>query len=91
MFNITTREKGYPAAVLIRGLHGVDGPGRTTKFLQIDCSQNDQLLNRVNGLWLEDDGTGPKQGAVKALPRIGVEYAGEMWSKKPWRFNWYVN
>ncbi|MEC8650249.1 MAG: DNA-3-methyladenine glycosylase [Verrucomicrobiota bacterium] len=91
LFNVTTREKGYPAAVLIRGLHGVDGPGRTTKFLQIDRSQNDQLLNRVNGLWLEDDGIGPKQGAVKALPRIGVEYAGVKWSKKPWRFNWSVN
>ena len=35
LFNITTREKGYPAAVLIRAVEGVAEPGRLTKHFQI--------------------------------------------------------
>jgi DNA-3-methyladenine glycosylase len=88
LLNITTREKGYPAAVLIRGVEGVAGPGRTSKYFQIDRALNDQLLNRVNGLWVEDDGFAPRAESVRALPRVGVEYAGSEWSQKPWRFLW---
>ena len=54
LLNITTREKGYPAAVLIRAVESVEGPGRLTKHFQINSSFNDQLLTRVGGLWLED-------------------------------------
>lgn len=84
LLNLTTREKGYPAAVLIRGVENVAGPGRTTKHFQVDSAFNDQLLTRVNGLWLEDDGFMPE--AVSAVPRVGVDYAGPEWSQAPWRF-----
>ena len=26
------------------------------------------------------------RGAITATPRIGVDYAGPVWSQKPWRF-----
>ncbi len=84
LLNLTTREKGYPAAVLIRGVENVKGPGRTTKHFQIDRAFNDQLLTRVNGLWVEDDGFEP--AAILNEPRVGVDYAGPRWSQMPWRF-----
>ena len=88
LLNITTREKGYPAAVLIRGLEGIDGPGRLTKQFHIDGAQNKQLLTRVNGLWLEDDGFVPDVETIAELPRVGVDYAGREWAAMPWRYRW---
>lgn len=88
LLNITTREKGYPAAVLIRGLEGLDGPGKLTKHLHVDSSQNNQLLTRVNGLWIEDDGFVPNSEEIAELPRVGVDYAGPEWAAMPWRFRW---
>ena len=88
LLNITTREKGYPAAVLLRGVEGVSGPGRLTKHFQLDSQFNNQLLTGVNGLGVEDDGFDVSSGAMKATPRVGVDYAGPEWSKMPWRFVW---
>lgn len=84
LLNLTTREKGYPAAVLIRGVEKAKGPGRTTKCFQIDGRSNNRLLNRVNGLWAEDDDFKPE--VVLTAPRVGVDYAGTKWSRMPWRF-----
>src|SRR3989344_6659394 len=36
MLNIVTGPKNYPAAILIRGVEGINGPGRVTKQLKID-------------------------------------------------------
>ncbi len=88
LLNITTREKGYPAAVLIRGVEAVNGPGRTTRHFQLNGSDNDRFISRVNGLWVEDDGFRPEPDAMTATPRIGVQYAGPEWSSMPWRFVW---
>ena len=88
MLNFTTREKGYPAAVLLRGVEGVEGPGRTTRQLQIDRQQNKQVLSRVNGLWIEDDGHEVCGDAIRCAPRVGVNYAGPQWMAMPWRFIW---
>lgn len=86
LFNITTREKGYPAAVLIRGVEGIEGPGKLTKHFQIDSGHNTVLLNRVKGLWVEDDGLELNVDQIEALPRVGIEYAGPEWAAMPWRF-----
>ncbi|ADE54228.1 DNA-3-methyladenine glycosylase [Coraliomargarita akajimensis] len=91
LLNLTTREKGYPAAVLIRGVEGVDGPGRTTKFFQLDSQYNDQQLSRVHGLWIEDDGLEVDPSQIRATPRVGVDYAGPEWSQMPWRYVWQRN
>mgnify|MGYP000979427510 CR=1 FL=1 len=88
LFNITTREKGYPAAVLIRGVEGVEGPGRLTKHFQITSSFNDRLLTRVGGLWVEDVKGEVSSAEIAATPRVGVDYAGAEWGAKPWRFVW---
>lgn len=84
LLNIVTREKGYPAAVLIRGVEGVKGPGRLTKHFQIDSALNGQSLTRAGDLWLEDYGIQLEK--ITATPRIGINYAGPKWSAVPWRF-----
>lgn len=88
LLNITTREKGYAAAVLIRGVEGVSGPGRLTKHFQINSELNEILLTRVGGLWVEDDGCRVDAQSIDQLPRVGVEYAGPEWSAMPWRYLW---
>ena len=86
LFNITTREKGYPAAVLIRSVKGVDGPGRLTRHFQIDRKFNGQMLTRVGGLWVEDCPNDIGSKKILTTPRIGIDYAGAEWCAMPWRF-----
>ena len=86
LLNIVTREKGYPAAVLIRGVEGVEGPGRLTKHFRIDSAFNGQQLTRAGGLWIEECGSTIQPEKIIATPRIGINYAGPEWSAMPWRF-----
>lgn len=88
LLNLTTREVGYPAAVLIRGVEGVTGPGRLTKHLQVDKRFNELPLTRVAGLWVEEAEVVPDADEISATPRVGVDYAGERWAAMPWRFVW---
>ena len=81
MLNFTTREKGYPAAVLLRGVEGVEGPGRTTRHFQINSRHNEQVLSRVNGLWVEDDGYEICAESIQRAPRVGIDYAGAEWRR----------
>ena len=91
LLNITTREQGYPAAVLIRAVQGVQGPGRLTKHFQINSAFNDQLLTQVGGLWVEDAADELQPDAIVSAPRIGVDYAGPEWAAVPWRFVWQAD
>ena len=34
-------------------------------------------------IWIEDDGLKPK---IRTDKRVGIDYAGEEWASKPWRF-----
>ncbi|HUJ43371.1 MAG TPA: DNA-3-methyladenine glycosylase [Opitutaceae bacterium] len=86
MLNLVTGPRGHPAAVLIRGVAGANGPGRVTKGLRIDRRLNGAPAARRSGLWIEDRGVRVPRGAITATPRIGVDYAGPVWAKKPWRF-----
>lgn len=87
--NIVTERAGYPAAVLVRAVEHdnrlIDGPGRVCRLFQIDRSLNGADLTRGRDLWVEDSGELVEQGEIAALPRVGVDYAGE-WAAKPWRF-----
>jgi DNA-3-methyladenine glycosylase len=91
MLNIVTGPKDYPAAVLIRGVknlkNGVafNGPARLTKALRIDGKFNGKILSRKKGLWIES-GKGKFIGKIIRTSRVGVDYAGPVWSKKKWRF-----
>jgi DNA-3-methyladenine glycosylase len=86
LLNLVTGPRGYPAAVLIRGVDGANGPGRLTKTLAIDRRLNGTVCAQDGGLWIEDRGVRVARGAIKATPRIGVDYAGPVWARKRWRF-----
>ena len=86
MLNLVTGPADYPAAVLIRGLGNVSGPGRLTKQLGIGRDLNGALATSASGLHLEDHGYRPPRGNIRRGPRIGVNFAGPVWAAKPWRF-----
>lgn len=86
MLNLVVGPRDWPAAVLIRGVEGASGPGRVTKALGIDRRLNRQAAGPESGLWLEDRGVRVVKARVQITPRIGVDYAGEEWAGKPWRF-----
>ena len=97
MLNIVTERKGYPAAILIRGVaapergeprqrrEGISGPARVTKFFKIDKRFNGKPASRTTGLWIEDQGARIRPSKIKRAKRIGVGYAGQ-WRHKLWRF-----
>ena len=86
MLNVVTRERGYPAAVLIRGVSDAAGPGRLTKFFKIDRRFNAKKVRKSSGLWIEDRGVRAKKGLVKTASRVGISYAGPYWTKRQLRF-----
>ncbi len=85
MLNFVTAEKDTPQAVLIRGIKGFDGPGKLTKNLFIDKSFYGEDLNTSNRLWIEN-GLKSSDIEFKTTPRIGIDYAGEIYKNKLWRF-----
>lgn len=86
MLNIVCGKKEHPAAVLIRGLEGCVGPGRLTKKLKIDKDLNGKILGVKTGLWVEKVGDISPKMKIGKTSRIGVGYAGPVWSKKLYRF-----
>jgi len=86
MANLVVGPEGFPAAVLIRGLNDVSGPGRLTKRLGIGRGLNGRPAVEATGLYLEDNGLVVPKRWIQIAPRIGVDYAGPIWSQKRWRF-----
>lgn len=85
MLNIVTGPAGYPAAVLIRGVENISGPGRLTKQLDITRELNGRPAVPASGLWLEEKDHRHRNEIIRTA-RIGVAYAGPVWSKKKYRF-----
>ena len=85
MLNVVTGPEGVPAAVLIRGVGDLAGPGRVTRGLGIDRGFDGRPATRREGLWFEERGVAIPRRLVRRTPRIGVGYAGE-WAEKPLRF-----
>jgi DNA-3-methyladenine glycosylase len=83
MLNIVTGKENNPQAVLIRGLENCSGPGRVTKLIGIDRTFYGEDLITSQRIWIEDSGITP---IYKTAPRIGINYAGEPWKSKPWRY-----
>ncbi len=83
MLNIVTGPANRPEAVLIRGIEGFNGPGKLTRELGIDGSYYGEHLCRSKRIWIAAEYTA---SAYHTTPRIGIEYAGEPWISKPWRF-----
>ena len=83
MLNIVTGTVNDPQAVLIRGFENCTGPGRVAKLLGIDKSFYGEDLTCSSRIWIEESGISP---SFETGPRIGVDYAGEYWKNKQWRF-----
>ena len=86
MLNMVTGPKEYPAAILIRKIEGVKGPARLTKLLKIDKRLNGKPANKKFGLWIEINPALRRGLKIKSAPRIGVAYAGPVWSREKYRF-----
>jgi DNA-3-methyladenine glycosylase len=83
MLNFVTGTQDQPQAVLIRGLETLNGPGILTRHLKIDRSYYGENLWLSNRIWVEDKGYKPD---ITTSPRIGINYSGEPWISKPWRY-----
>lgn len=83
LLTIVTGPEGHPEGVLIRGVEGHDGPGRTGRALGLDLSMYGSPMSPGSYLWLEDDGCRP---AFTAHPRVGIPYASEEDRARLWRF-----
>ncbi|MDF1573613.1 MAG: DNA-3-methyladenine glycosylase [Bacteroidales bacterium] len=83
MMNVVTGPRGAPQAVLFRGLREAVGPGRLTRLLGVDRDFYGEDLVNSDRIWIEESGSAP---AYTAGPRIGIDYAGEPWKSKPWRY-----
>jgi DNA-3-methyladenine glycosylase len=87
--NVVTGERDWPAAVLLRAAEApaegtsASGPGRLCRAFGIDRALDGQTL-AGRTLWLEE-GLAVDEAAVRATPRIGVDYAGRS-ACRPYRF-----
>lgn len=92
MLNVVTGDVDYPAAVLIRGVETLDGkvhyngPAKLTKALGITGEFNGQILSKKTGLWFEEPRPDSPSPKIITSPRIGIDYAGPIWSQKHYRF-----
>jgi DNA-3-methyladenine glycosylase len=83
MLNFVTGKTGNPQAVLIRALKEFKGPGILTRELGIDGTYYGEDLISSDRIWVENNDL---EAEIISRPRIGVDYAGEYWKNKPWRF-----
>ena len=83
MLNIVTGVENNPQAVLIRGIDKIIGSGKVGRELKIDKSFYGENLLISNRIWLED---APEEQNFKMATRIGIDYAGDIWKNKLWRF-----
>ena len=92
LLNFSTAGAGNPEGGLIRAImveekgtsRFIVGPGRVTRYLQIDKRQDGIDATASNELWLEN--RDERVRGIKRGPRVGVDYAGEYWAARPWRF-----
>jgi DNA-3-methyladenine glycosylase len=74
-----------------------NGPGKLCRWLKLNKSFYGEDVTRSKKIWLarsplvkgeelEDKGIKIKKSDIVATSRIGIDYAGPIWSKKPWRF-----
>lgn len=83
MLNIVTGKEDDPMAVLIRGVENLNGPGKITKSFGIDSTYYGEDVCVSTRIWFEDDGA---VSHYKTGSRIGIDYAGEYWKTRQWRY-----
>jgi DNA-3-methyladenine glycosylase len=78
--HICQRRKG------IAEKHWCDGPAKLTKALEITGELNGiDLCDEHSDLFIEKYAEVPDR-MVKTTTRVGIQYAGEPWRSKPWRY-----
>ncbi len=82
--NVVTGRKGYPAAVLIRGVAGVSGPGKVSAHMRIGKSMNRKKIIPASRLWIAPGKKIPASRVCRGA-RVGIPYAEE-WKDAPLRF-----
>lgn len=84
MLNFVTGPTEHPQAILIRGLENMKGPGIITRELRIDGAFYGASLVDSGKIWVEENGM-----VVSHVTgtRIGIDYAGDVWKNKQWRFS----
>lgn len=85
LLNIVVGEGGYPSAILIRGVEGIEGPARVARACAVGKHHYGLSAIRASNLWIEDRGRTIPPAHIVTLPRVGVSYAGE-WADTPLRF-----
>ena len=83
MLNLVCDGEGEPAAVLIRGLDEISGPGRLTRRLGIDLGYDGLEAKPSTGLWIEAGVPPPR---IVSGPRIGIDRVPEPWRSVLWNF-----
>ena len=83
MLNVVTGIENNPQAVLIRGIDKTVGSGKVGRELKMDKSFYGENMAESDRIWIED---APDRTNFKTAPRVGIDYAGDEWKEKPWRF-----
>lgn len=83
LFNIVCGPKDNPQAILVRAVKNIEGPGRIGRKLNLDETFYGEDLNKSNRIWIEDDG---KRYNYSKHARINIDYAGEIWKNKAYRY-----
>ena len=94
LLNFSTAGRDRPEGVLVRGIQPdsdgeqklIAGPGRVTRYLEIDKRLDGTDATGSGEMWLEDRGVRIPAGRVRRGPRVGVDFAGPYWAARPWRF-----
>ena len=85
VYGLMTGAPGHAAAVLIRSAGPFSGPGRLARGLQVSGALNGVQAKPSAGLWFEDAPVATSF-RIQAGPRIGVDYAGPISSRRKLRF-----
>ena len=83
MLNVVTGPETHPQAVLIRGINNIIGSGKVGRELKMNKSFYGEDLLNSDRIWIEDV---HEVQNFETAPRIGIDYAGDEWKNKPWRF-----
>jgi DNA-3-methyladenine glycosylase len=94
LLNFSTAGREKPEGVLIRGILTdaagesklVLGPGRVSRYLNIDKSLDGIDATASKQIWLEDRGVRIPAKSIKKGPRVGIDFAGPYWGLRLWRF-----
>lgn len=70
-----------------------NGPGKLCRYLKLNKSFYGEDLIKSQRIWFSTPPANNgkemiriKKSGIIATPRIRIDYAGEYWAKKPWRF-----